>query len=81
MRVTSEMELIAKHFRSAESTGLAAYFHTATTLEKNLRERGYKVTHIQVGRALKMLGFQQSQKYNSQLRYQEKGYWLRENEF
>jgi predicted P-loop ATPase len=81
IRVTSEMELIAKHFRSAESTSLAAYFHTATTLEKNLRERGYKVTHIQVGRALKMLGFQQSQKYNSQLRYQEKGYWLQENDF
>ncbi|MCP1384049.1 virulence-associated E family protein [Runella salmonicolor] len=79
MRVTAEMELIAKHFKSAESTSIDASFYTATTLEKNLRERGYKVTHIQIGRALKMLGFQQTQKYNSQLKYQDKGYWLQES--
>ena len=75
MRITAEMELISKHYKGASNTTLGAYFHTATTLEKSLREKGYKVTHIQIGRALKMLGFQQSQKYNNQLRYQEKGYW------
>lgn len=78
IRVTSEMELITKYFKGSQKGSLEGYFHTPTTLEKNLREKGFKVTHIQLGRALKMLGFQQEQKYNTQLRYQEKGYWLRE---
>jgi len=78
MRITAEMELITRYFQSCPKDSLEAYFHTATTLEKNLREKGFRVTHIQIGKALKMLGFQQEQKYNSQLRYQEKGYYLRE---
>lgn len=78
MRVTAEMELIAKHFKQAISTDGDSVFHTATTLEKYFREKGYKTTHIQIGRGLKMLGFQHSQKYNSELRYQERGYWCRE---
>jgi predicted P-loop ATPase len=78
IRVTPEMELITKYFKSSPKDSIQSFFHTSTTLEKNLREKGYKTTHIQLGRALKMLGFQQEQKYNNQLRYQEKGYWLQE---
>jgi predicted P-loop ATPase len=78
IRVTAEMELITRYFKSSPKDSVQSYFHTPTTLEKNFREKGFKVTHIQLGKALKMLGFQQEQKYNVELRYQERGYYLQE---
>jgi predicted P-loop ATPase len=78
IRVTAEMELITRYFKSSPKDSIQSYFHTPTTLERNLRDKGFKVTHIQLGKALKMLGFQQEQKYNVELRYQERGYYLQE---
>lgn len=79
MRVTTEMELVARHFEKADKNQYGAQFHTASSIEKLLREKGYpKLYQNQIGAAMQILGFQQIANWNAKLKYSEKGYYLLE---
>ena len=79
LRVTTEMELVAKHFEKAEKGQSGAQFYTASNIEKILREKGYpKVYQNQIGAAMQILGFQQIGNWNPILKYSEKGYLVLE---
>lgn len=82
MRVSAEMEVIARHFLPSEKGQLNAEFHTASTIEKRLRESGYgKLSVYQIGNAMKMLGFQVSSKWSAEHNYTQKGYFVSETGF
>lgn len=77
MRITTEMEVIASNFTKAEKGQEGADFYTPSDIERELRGKGFsKLLATQIGAALKMLGFHQSTKWDNELRYSEKGYYL-----
>ena len=82
MRVSAEMEVIAKHFVPGDKNDPNSHFQTASTIEKRLRDNGYgKLSVYQIGHAMKMLGFQGLSKWNAKLKYSEKGYFVSEYNF
>ncbi|AXE17890.1 hypothetical protein DR864_09180 [Runella rosea] len=81
MRVTSEMNLITKHFKSAEKSDPKANFYQCVDISEYFRNKGYgKVHEVQVGKALGSLKWKKEQKYLQQFGTQRKGYYLIEIE-
>ena len=82
MRISGEMEAIAKHFKPSTQKEQNSVFHTASTIEMRLKEKGYNKLYVgRIGGGLKMLGFQVTSKWNGDLKYTEKGFWLVEVDF
>ncbi|MEL6834553.1 MAG: VapE domain-containing protein [Bacteroidota bacterium] len=76
--LTVERELIQDSFASVEKDTKGAVFLTATDILTSI-ETGVKTTLSlkNVGQALRVLGFEQSQRYDKERGYQKKGYWVR----
>ena len=73
------MELVMKYYKPATKDEHDV-FYTATDVVSHLVDnsnRNIRLSSINVGKALKMQGFPQSQKYNGI--YQVKGYYLNHN--
>ena len=82
MRVSAEMEIIAKHFAPSDKHATNGLFYTASDIERKLRESGYgKLSVYQIGNAMKMLGIQVSSRWNAALKYTEKGFFMSEINF
>lgn len=75
---TVEQELIQKYFAPASKEEEGCEFMTATeimsALQENIKTTLYKVP---VGRALKVLGFEKTQRHDRRTNYQVKGYYVR----
>lgn len=75
---TVEQELIQKHFAPTSKDAEGSEFMTATeimsALQENIKTTLYKVP---VGRALKVLGFEKTQRHDRRTNYQVKGYYVR----
>lgn len=81
MRITSEMKLVTKYFRSVDKTEPEAKFYTSVDVKEHLRAKGHGNIHeVQVGRALSSLKWKQEQKYLKEYSSQRKGYYLQEIE-
>jgi predicted P-loop ATPase len=78
MRISTEMELIQKNFKPSEENKDNSEFLTTTEiLEKLKRFTNIQINNIQLGKALKVLNFQESRKYNSECGYSVKGYFVK----
>jgi predicted P-loop ATPase len=79
IRVTSEMQLITKYFKSSSKDDPESKFYQAVDLKAFFRDKGYGNVHeIPIGHALGRLGWERDQKYLTQYNAQRKGYYLRE---
>ena len=75
MRVSTEMELIQKtYISSSEGDGI---FLTTSEILQNLKITGLTLNSIQIGKALKILNFQESRKYSTEHKYTIKGYYVK----
>jgi predicted P-loop ATPase len=75
---TVEQELIQKYFAPGSKEDGESTFMNATSIMAVLQEN-IKTTlnKVPVGRALKILGFEQTQKHDRRTNYQVKGYYVR----
>ena len=81
MRITSEMNLVTKFFRSADKSDPGAKFYTSVDVKEHLKAKGHGNIHeTQVGKALSSLKWEKDQKYLKQFGSQRKGYYLIEIE-
>lgn len=73
---TMEQELIQARYISATKDDIGAQFYTATALKLAIEysNPGVKLNSINIGKALRILGFKQELKYNGV--YQDRGYWV-----
>jgi predicted P-loop ATPase len=79
LRTTTEMEIISKYFEPAEKGEQGAEFYTAADIEQSLRTKvSLKLYRNQIGKALQIMGFPQVSNYNTQKKYTEKGYYIRQ---
>ena len=78
--VTVEQELVQEFFVSAKEGEDKAVFLTATGIMNKLQLEITRTTlsHIKIGKALSALGFEKTQKFDKETRYQIKGYWVKE---
>ncbi|MDX1943188.1 MAG: VapE family protein [Saprospiraceae bacterium] len=75
---TIEMELIQDFYKPAQKEEDGAIFVTATDIEKRIApETRSSIALRNVGRALKILGFEKAQKHDPRSGYQKKGYWAK----
>ncbi|PLX05021.1 MAG: hypothetical protein C0594_08390, partial [Marinilabiliales bacterium] len=77
--LSEEHELIQKYFEPSEKGMPESKFMTATDIMKIIQDETghtFKLSHVKVGKALKFLGFIQSQSYNDN-GYQIKGYYIK----
>ena len=78
MRLSTEMEVIQKYFVPSHEGEPNNDFLTATDMMERLTSLcPLRLNRIQIGKALKILQFQESQKYNSEYRYSIKGYYVK----
>lgn len=76
--VTAEQELIQKHFAPASKEDEGSTFMKATEIMIALQETvRTTLTLPPIGRALRILGFKQEQRYERSSGYQVKGYYVR----
>jgi len=76
-----EQELIQDHFAPSTEDTTGSEFLTATDILKAIESEVKTTIHKQnVGRALKYLGFEQSQRFFKEYGYQRKGYWVQKLE-
>lgn len=78
MKVSAEMEAIQKHFAPVNEDDRNGEFLTATDIQVRLLLKGIKLSHIAIGKALKTLQFQVSDKYYKEYKYSIKGYYIKE---
>lgn len=77
MTTTTEMELIQKFYRPSSKEDKNAMFLTSSDIERELMiTAGIKVYRVQIGKALKILRFQESSKFNSITKFTQKGYYV-----
>lgn len=77
MKTSDEMELIQKLFKSpSHCTPDTSDFYQTTDIVSFLLVNGLKTTRTFVGKALKILGYEISKKYNKEKGYTESGYYL-----
>ncbi len=75
---TIEMELIQDFYRPAQKEEDGAMFVTASDIERRIApETRSNIVLRNVGRALKILGFEKAQKHDQRSGYQKKGYWAK----
>lgn len=75
--LTTEIELIQKHYNTAKKNDDSVLFYTATDFMDNLNERymgKFKVNPNSIGRALTYLGFEKQQQLRG--KHQVKGYYI-----
>jgi predicted P-loop ATPase len=78
MRLSTEMEVIQKYFLPSHEGEPNNEFLTATDMMEKLTALcPLRLNRIQIGKALKILQFQESQKYNSEYKYSIKGYYIK----
>ncbi len=78
MRLSTEMEVIQKYFLPSHEGEANNEFLTATDMMEKLTSLcPLRLNRIQIGKALKILQFQESQKYNSEYKYSIKGYYIK----
>ena len=78
MRLSTEMEVIQKYFVASHEGEQDSEFLTATDImEKLLVLCPLRLNRIQIGRALKILQIQESQKYIPEYKYSIKGYYIK----
>lgn len=78
MRLSTEMEVIQKYFLPSHEGEPENEFLTATDMMEKLTSLcPLRLNRIQIGKALKILQFQESQKYNSEYKYSVKGYYIK----
>jgi predicted P-loop ATPase len=75
---TPEIELLQKYFAPSTKGSPGAIFKTTTEITQEIRTKAYNVsiTAFQMGKALKILGFQKESKYNSRLKFSIKGSYV-----
>jgi predicted P-loop ATPase len=79
MRLSTEMEVIQKHFVSSNKDDPNSMFVTATEIqEKLLTKTSLRLNSVQIGKALKILQFQYTGEYNTFCSYTKKGYRIKE---
>ena len=77
MRVSTEMELIQANFKQCNKNDSGAEFMTATEMLQKIKNRfTVQVNPIQIGKALKILNFQESNEYCKKSGYTKKGYFV-----
>ena len=77
MRVSSEMELIQRNFKPSDDKVPNAEFLTTTDILHKLKiSTSIQINSVQLGKALKILKFQESKKYNKDYGYSIKGYYI-----
>ena len=75
---TIELELIQDFYRPAQKEEDGAMFVTASDIERRIApETRSNIVLRNVGRALKILGFEKAQKHDQRSGYQKKGYWAK----
>jgi predicted P-loop ATPase/shikimate kinase len=74
---TAEQELIQEKYFPGDKNDFDSVFFTATDIKQKLEADNLlsKINHVNIGKALKVLGFKQDQKFNGQ--YQVKGYYVK----
>lgn len=78
MRLSTEMEVIQKYFLPSHEGEPNNEFLTATDMMEKLTGLcPLRLNRIQIGKALKILQFQESQKYISEYKYSIKGYYIK----
>lgn len=80
LRSFPELDLVREHFEPSTKESAENTFVTATEILRRLQRivgSELKLNHISVGKALKQLGFEQSQKYNGN-KFAEKGYYVKQ---
>lgn len=78
--ITAEFDLVQKYFVPSAKSDPEAVFYTATDILIYLSEQTksrIKLSNVNIGKALKMLRFEQSQKFISEQNQQIKGYYVR----
>ena len=77
MRVSSEMELIQRNFKPSDDKVPNSEFLTTTDILHKLKiSTSIQINSVQLGKALKILKFQESKKYNKDYGYSIKGYYI-----
>ena len=78
---TAEQELIQKYFNPSTKDEEDALFHSATDILESLKEVAKSQLYkSNIGKALKILGFEQVSYYKKEFGSSRKGYWLKETE-
>jgi predicted P-loop ATPase len=78
MRLSTEMEIIQKYFVPSVEGNQDSMFFTATDIQEELtKNTPLKMNAVQIGKALKILQFQYTSKYNSSRSFTEKGYYVK----
>ena len=78
MRLSTEMEVIQKYFLPSLEGEPNNEFLTATDMMEKLTSLcPLRLNRVQIGKALKILQFQESQKYISEYKYSIKGYYIK----
>ncbi len=78
MRLSTEMEIIQKYFISSSEGNPDSVFFTATEIQEELmKNTPLKINAVQIGKALKILQFPYTGKYNSSRSFTEKGYYVK----
>jgi predicted P-loop ATPase len=77
---TPEMELIMRYFEKSDKNDLTAVFLSSTEIQKEISTKIFNTVRINpnnVGKALKILGFEKQTKYDTNLRFSVFGYYVR----
>ncbi|MBB6005135.1 VapE domain-containing protein [Arcicella rosea] len=78
MRISTEIEVIQRNFLPSDKDSPNSEFLTTSEIEQRLvAVSGLKLNRIQIGKALKILHFQESQKYSKEYQYSIKGYYIK----
>lgn len=78
MRISREVEVIQKYFLPSDKETPNSEFLTTSEIEQKLNVvSGLKLNNIQIGKALKILNFQESRKYMKECQYTVKGYYIK----
>lgn len=78
MRVSTEMELIQKNFKPSDEKEPNTEFLTTTDILQKLKMvTSIQINSIQIGKALKILQFQESRKYIKEHGFSVKGYFVK----
>lgn len=76
---TPEMELIQKHFSPSSQGMVGAQFKTATDILQIVQSKvTMRLTAVNIGKALSILGFVREHLWQEELGYTVKGYWVYE---
>ena len=79
MKVSTEMELIQGSFKQCKKDEADSEFMTATDILQKLKMRfTVQINSVQLGKALKILNFQESKEYCKKSGYTKKGYFVKD---